>query len=126
MGLLVGDYERKTSSNPPIFIVLAVKSSLKSIDGERSDSEEYRRLGRRLEKDIPSGRMHLVETCSLPISIYFSALKILWLSESIDAVKEAVKNSDAFFDTINTWLILNLSGASVRRLETITKFMACV
>ncbi|KAK1269022.1 Glycerol kinase [Acorus gramineus] len=65
---------------------------------------------RRLEKDLPGGRTHLVETCGLPISTYFSALKILWLLESVDAVNEAVKNGDALFGTIDTWLIWNLTG----------------
>ncbi|KAK1258847.1 Glycerol kinase [Acorus gramineus] len=70
--------------------------------------------------------MHLVETCGLPISTYFSALKILWLLESIDAVKEAVKNGNALFDTIDTWLIWNLARASVGRIIATTKSMFCM
>ncbi|OVA05860.1 Glycerol kinase [Macleaya cordata] len=65
---------------------------------------------RRLEKELPGGRTHFVETCGLPISTYFSALKLLWLIENVDAVKAAIKTGDALFGTIDTWLIWNLTG----------------
>ncbi|XP_058728889.1 glycerol kinase-like [Vicia villosa] len=65
---------------------------------------------RRLEKELSGGRTHFVETCGLPISTYFSALKLLWLMENVDAVKEAIKKNDALFGTIDTWLIWNLTG----------------
>lgn len=65
---------------------------------------------RRLEKDLSGGRTHFVETCGLPISTYFSALKLLWLLEHVEAVKEAVKKGDALFGTIDTWLIWNMTG----------------
>ncbi|KAL3511923.1 hypothetical protein ACH5RR_024640 [Cinchona calisaya] len=65
---------------------------------------------RKLEKELPGGRTHFVDTCGLPISTYFSALKLLWLLENVDAVKEAVKTGDALFGTIDTWLIWNLTG----------------
>jgi len=67
-------------------------------------------LYRRLENELKGGREHFVETCGLPISTYFSALKILWLMENVDAVKEAVQKADALFGTIDTWLIWNLTG----------------
>ena len=65
---------------------------------------------RKLEKELPGGRTHFVETCGLPISTYFSALKLLWLLENVDAVKEAVKAGDALFGTIDSWLIWNMTG----------------
>ncbi|KAK9281170.1 hypothetical protein L1049_004065 [Liquidambar formosana] len=65
---------------------------------------------RKLEKELAGGRTHFVETCGLPISTYFSALKLLWLLENVDAVKVAVKSGDALFGTIDTWLIWNLTG----------------
>lgn len=67
-------------------------------------------LYRRLEKELQGGRTHFVDTCGLPISTYFSALKLLWLMENVDAVKEAVAKKDALFGTIDTWLIWNLTG----------------
>jgi glycerol kinase len=65
---------------------------------------------RRLESELSGGRTHFVETCGLPVSTYFSALKLLWLMENVDAVKNAVKAGDALFGTIDTWLIWNLTG----------------
>lgn len=65
---------------------------------------------RKLEKELPGGRTHFVETCGLPISTYFSALKLLWLLENVEDVKKAVENGDALFGTIDTWLIWNMTG----------------
>ncbi|KAE9621301.1 hypothetical protein Lal_00023635 [Lupinus albus] len=64
----------------------------------------------RLEKELTGGKRHFVESCGLPISSYFSALKLLWLIENVDAVREAVKEKDAMFGTIDTWLIWQLTG----------------
>ncbi|KAE8714678.1 Glycerol kinase [Hibiscus syriacus] len=57
---------------------------------------------RKLEKDLPGGRTHFVESCGLPLSTYFSAVKLLWLMENIDEVKVAIKKGDALFGTIDT------------------------
>lgn len=46
----------------------------------------------------------------MPISTYFSAVKLLWLIENVKAVKEAIEKKDALFGTIDTWLIWNLTG----------------
>ncbi|KAI3437211.1 Prephenate/arogenate dehydrogenase domain-containing protein [Psidium guajava] len=72
---------------------------------------------RKLEKELPGGRTHFVETCGLPISTYFSALKLLWLMENVDAVKEAIKKGDALFGTIDSWLIWNLTGGTTGGLH---------
>ncbi|KAK9690414.1 hypothetical protein RND81_09G126200 [Saponaria officinalis] len=65
---------------------------------------------RRLEKDLPGGRNHFEPSCGLPISTYFSATKLLWLLENVDAVKQAVDRGDALFGTVDTWLIWNMTG----------------
>jgi len=65
---------------------------------------------RRLEKELSGGRSHFVESCGLPISTYFSAMKLLWLMENVDDVKDAIKKGDAIFGTIDTWLIWNMTG----------------
>ncbi|KAG8643726.1 hypothetical protein MANES_11G060600v8 [Manihot esculenta] len=65
---------------------------------------------RKLEKELSGGRTHFVQTCGLPISTYFSALKILWLMENVDVVKQAIKKGDALFGTVDSWLIWNLTG----------------
>jgi len=67
-------------------------------------------LNRRLENELSGGRKHFVEITGLPISTYFSAVKLMWLIENVSAVKEAIKKKDALFGTIDTWLIWNLTG----------------
>lgn len=65
---------------------------------------------RKLEKELPGGRTHFVESCGLPLSTYFSAVKLLWLMENKEEVRAAIKKGDALFGTIDTWLIWNLTG----------------
>eukprot|EP00929_Paragymnodinium_shiwhaense_P067482 TRINITY_DN33961_c0_g1_i1.p1 TRINITY_DN33961_c0_g1~~TRINITY_DN33961_c0_g1_i1.p1 ORF type:complete len:551 (+),score=74.49 TRINITY_DN33961_c0_g1_i1:72-1655(+) len=48
----------------------------------------------------------------LPISTYFSAVKIMWLIENVAAVKEAITRGHCCFGTVDSWLIYNLTGAS--------------
>lgn len=66
--------------------------------------------GRKLENELSGGRTHFVGTCGLPISTYFSAVKLLWLMENVKDVNESIKKGDALFGTIDTWLIWNLTG----------------
>jgi len=46
----------------------------------------------------------------LPISPYFSALKIRWLLQNVDAVKAAKERGTLRFGTIDTWLLYRLTG----------------
>ncbi|KAI3928932.1 hypothetical protein MKW92_052757 [Papaver armeniacum] len=80
------------------------------ITNQRETTLVWSKSSGRLEKELSGGRTHFVETCGLPISTYFSALKLLWLMENVEAVKTAIKNGDALFGTIETWLIWNLTG----------------
>ncbi|XP_069746259.1 glycerol kinase 3 isoform X3 [Narcine bancroftii] len=47
----------------------------------------------------------------LPISTYFSAVKLRWLLDHVEAVKIAVANNRAMFGTVDSWLIWCLTGA---------------
>lgn len=40
----------------------------------------------------------------LPISIYFSALKIMWLKDNVPHINEAFKQKTCFAGTIDSWL----------------------
>lgn len=66
---------------------------------------------------MPGGRNHFEPSCGLPISTYFSATKLLWLLENVDAVRQAVKSGDALFGTIDTWLIWNMTGGTKNGLH---------
>lgn len=46
----------------------------------------------------------------LPISTYFSAVKLKWLLDNVPAVKEAHDRDDMFFGTVDTWLLWSLTG----------------
>ncbi|KMQ95878.1 glycerol kinase [Lasius niger] len=52
---------------------------------------------------------YLKPLCGLPMSPYFSALKIRWLIDNIPRVKQAVDAKRCAFGTIDTWLIWNLT-----------------
>ncbi|XP_076755138.1 glycerol kinase 1 [Xylocopa sonorina] len=52
---------------------------------------------------------YLKPLCGLPMSPYFSALKIRWLIDNIPRVKHAVEEKTCAFGTIDTWLIWNLT-----------------
>jgi glycerol kinase len=48
----------------------------------------------------------------LPLSTYFSGLKIKWLIDNVKAVRNAVDGHHALFGTIDTWLAWNLTGGT--------------
>ncbi|KAL2733704.1 glycerol kinase [Vespula squamosa] len=52
---------------------------------------------------------YLKPLCGLPMSPYFSALKIRWLIDNISRVKQAVEAEKCAFGTVDTWLIWNLT-----------------
>lgn len=55
----------------------------------------------------------LKKECGLPISTYFSALKIKWLMDNVLQVKSAIKEDRCAFGTVDSWLLWNLIGDSV-------------
>jgi len=48
--------------------------------------------------------------CGLPISTYFSGVKLRWLLDKIPAVRKAADEGRAKFGTIDTWLLHSLAG----------------
>jgi len=46
----------------------------------------------------------------LVIDPYFSATKLIWLFQNNETIKEAVQNDNAFFGTIDTWLLYKLTN----------------
>lgn len=53
---------------------------------------------------------YLKPLCGLPLSPYFSAVKMKWLIDNVPKVKLAVENGTCLFGTVDTWLIWNLTG----------------
>lgn len=53
---------------------------------------------------------YLKPLCGLPLSTYFSALKLKWLHDNVPAVRKAMSEKRCLFGTVDSWLIWNLTG----------------
>ncbi|XP_037072166.1 LOW QUALITY PROTEIN: glycerol kinase-like [Pollicipes pollicipes] len=63
-----------------------------------------------LQKCPEKDKDYLKELCGLPISTYFSALKLRWLLDSVPEVAAALRDGTLMFGTVDTWLVWNLTG----------------
>lgn len=66
-----------------------------------------------LLNNIPNktkNKNYLKPLCGLPLSPYFSALKLRWLYDNVVKVKRAMDAGNCLFGTMDTWLIWNLTG----------------
>lgn len=54
----------------------------------------------------------LRDRAGLPVSPYFSALKLRWLLDHVPAVQKAVADKRCLFGTVDSWLVWNLTGGS--------------
>eukprot|EP00051_Salpingoeca_urceolata_P032152 m.496563 g.496563 ORF g.496563 m.496563 type:complete len:566 (+) comp48089_c0_seq1:55-1752(+) len=52
----------------------------------------------------------LREACGLPISSYFSGVKLRWLVDNVPAVRDGLANGTALVGNVDAWLIWNLTG----------------
>ncbi|XP_017057935.2 glycerol kinase 2 [Drosophila ficusphila] len=53
---------------------------------------------------------YLRPLCGLPLSPYFSGVKLRWLRDNVPVVSQAMEKGTAMFGTIDTWLMYNLTG----------------
>jgi glycerol kinase len=56
------------------------------------------------------GKDRLREATGLPLTTYFSSLKLKWLLDNVPGARAAAKTGDALFGTIDSWLVWNLTG----------------
>ncbi|CAI6318385.1 unnamed protein product [Periconia digitata] len=56
------------------------------------------------------GADDVLNICGLPLSTYPSSLKLVWLIEHVDAVKQAYEEGRLSFGTIDSWLLFHLNG----------------
>nr|XP_026495083.1 glycerol kinase-like [Vanessa tameamea] len=54
----------------------------------------------------------VTQTSGLPLSTYFSSVKLKWLLENVTAIKQAVIEGECMAGTVDSWLIWNLTGGS--------------
>jgi len=52
------------------------------------------------------------EKTGLPVSTYFSGLKLKWLLENVEGLREDAEKGEALFGNIDTFLIWNLTGGA--------------
>jgi glycerol kinase len=56
------------------------------------------------------GQNRFRDRTGLPLSTYFSGLKLAWLLDEVPGARAAAEVGDALFGTIDSWLIWNLTG----------------
>ncbi|XP_072944105.1 glycerol kinase 3-like [Epargyreus clarus] len=54
----------------------------------------------------------VTQTSGLPMSTYFSSVKLRWLLQNVTAIKQAVTSGQCMAGTVDSWLIWNLTGGS--------------
>lgn len=52
------------------------------------------------------------EKTGLPLATYFSGLKIKWLLDNVEGLREAAQNGEAIFGNMDTFVIWNLTGGT--------------
>ncbi|XP_022902875.2 glycerol kinase 2 [Onthophagus taurus] len=53
---------------------------------------------------------YLKPLCGLPLTPYFSAVKVKWLHDNIPRVAKAMQEQRCLFGTVDSWIIWNLTG----------------
>ncbi len=62
------------------------------------------------EQLASNGLQETIKTkTGLIIDPYFSGTKLIWLNRHVPKVHDAIKNGDAYFGTVDTWLLYKLS-----------------
>ncbi|WWC88563.1 glycerol kinase [Kwoniella dendrophila CBS 6074] len=56
------------------------------------------------------GKEGIVDVTGIPLSTYFSAIKLRWMLDHNRDVHEAHENDDLMFGTVDTWLVYALTG----------------
>ncbi|GJJ11431.1 hypothetical protein Clacol_005664 [Clathrus columnatus] len=60
--------------------------------------------------NFKKGKDALGDICGLPISTYFSGVKVLWMIDHYPEVKHAHETDDLAFGTVESWILFNLTG----------------
>ncbi|KAJ4490369.1 glycerol kinase, partial [Lentinula aciculospora] len=68
-------------------------------------------------KKGPDGVEALREITGLPLSTYFSAIKLRWMLDHIPDVAAAHESDDLLFGTVESWVLYNLVGGASTNLH---------
>ncbi|KAF4526215.1 hypothetical protein B566_EDAN001900 [Ephemera danica] len=75
-----------------------------------NDSRTSATVDQLLAKTPSHNTDYLKPLCGLPISTYFSALKLRWLLDNVAAVSKAAEEHRLCFGNVDSWIIWNLTG----------------
>ncbi|KAH6618033.1 glycerol kinase-like protein [Chaetomium sp. MPI-SDFR-AT-0129] len=59
-----------------------------------------------------NGAESITDLCGLPLSTYPSSVKLMWLLENVESVKQAYQENRLAFGTVDSWLIYQLNGGA--------------
>ncbi|XP_064471144.1 glycerol kinase 3-like isoform X1 [Ornithodoros turicata] len=74
------------------------------------DNRTVQTVERLLDKVPGHDKDFLRQKCGLPLSTYFSAVKLVWLLENVPEVQNAVRKGRCMFGTVDSWLLYNFTG----------------
>ncbi|CAD5124186.1 DgyrCDS12484 [Dimorphilus gyrociliatus] len=66
-----------------------------------------------LKKTPGQNKDYIRSKCGLPISTYFSALKMRWLLDNNETIRREINNGNAVFGTVDSWLLYKLTKEHV-------------
>lgn len=55
-------------------------------------------------------RNYYQKLCGLPLSTYFSGVKLRWLKDNVPEVAQAIDEDACLFGTVDSWLLYHLTG----------------
>jgi glycerol kinase len=64
------------------------------------------------EYSANGGQNRFREQTGLPLTSYFSGLKLRWLLDSVPEARDKAEAGDALFGTVDSWLVWNLTGGT--------------
>lgn len=66
-----------------------------------------------LEQKLPTkNKNHYQGLCGLPLSTYFSGVKLRWLKDNVDKVARGMEDGSCMFGNVDSWLLYNLTGGA--------------
>jgi len=86
------------------------------------DTRTIETVAKLKQKQVDS-KFNLQEICGLPLSAYFSALKLHWLLENIPKVANAMHEKRLMFGTIDSWLLYKLTGTHATDVTNASRTM---
>lgn len=64
-----------------------------------------------LTENLPNqNKNHFQKLCGLPLSTYFSGVKLRWLKDNVPEIAISFESGDCLFGTVDTWILWHLTG----------------